>query len=84
MCWNFDYRIIYILIYVIGLCITYYLFNKKMYKLYKESNLKISYNDWLNCTEWIGVFLLLPFCWPIVITIFIITYIVKIFKNYDS
>jgi hypothetical protein len=55
-----------------------------MYKLYQESNLKISYNDWLNCTEWIGVFLLLPFCWLIVITIFIITYIVKIFKNYDS
>jgi ribose/xylose/arabinose/galactoside ABC-type transport system permease subunit len=63
-----------ILIYIIGVLITYYVTYKHTYKLYLKSNLKNkrSYYKWINDTDWFGVFLLMVIIWPLILILLIL------------
>jgi hypothetical protein len=71
---NSNNDLFIILIYIIGVLITYYVTYKHTYKLYLKSNLKnkLSYYKWINDTDWSGVFLLMVIIWPLILILLIL------------
>lgn len=74
MCWNINNDLSIVLIYFIGVLITYYITYKHTYRLYLESNLKdkLNYCKWIDCTDWSAVFLLMIIIWPLILILLII------------
>lgn len=80
MCVNSN-EFIFFIIYLLGLLITWKLFDIQIYKLYKESKSDSDYDEWMQDTEWGGIPVLLIFCWPLALVILIIVNIIQ-YINY--
>ena len=84
MCWNNVNEFYIILIYIIGLFITWKDFNIQIYKLYKKSNSTLNYNEWLIDSKWDGIPILFIFCWPLALVILLLSRIIQFFKRNDK
>lgn len=84
MYWNTTNEFYIILIYIIGFFITWREFNVQMRKLYKKSNSTLSYDEWLQESEWEGFPLLFLFCWPLALVILLLIRIIQLFKRNDK
>lgn len=90
MCWNISDDLFIMLTYLFGFLITYYMTYKYTYELYIKSRSRNKYNylEWLDYSEWEGVFIFLIVAWPIALILllirklyFTIKFIIKAIKE---
>ena len=84
MYWNGINEFYAILIYIIGFFITWKEFNTQIHKLYKKSDLTLSYDEWLRESGWEGIPLFFIFCWPLALIILLLVRIIQLFKRNDK